>query len=125
MKQLFTKKGQDELKSCEQKLQFFKQENAFLKYRLSEMVDVNEGEKFLQAAEYFQNELLQKDARLQNLVARIHGIEESLETNNSYASSSTLQVQQKEIQKEIAAFEFDFLDLTKQFNEKLCNRKGA
>jgi len=50
-----------EHKAWQRSLEFFKQENALLKYRLSEMVDNNEEDVFLQLAEYFQNQLILKD----------------------------------------------------------------
>ena len=50
-----------EQEAWKRSLEFYKQENALLKYRLSEMVDKSEGDHFLQTAEYFQNEFLIKD----------------------------------------------------------------
>lgn len=122
MKQLFMK-WQHQLKSCENKLQSLKQENALLKYRLSEMVDLSEGEPFLQVAEYFQNELLQKDATLRNMELKLHRITETLPVDSSSALSSKIQQQQKEILSDISAFEAAFFELTKEFDQKLSNSK--
>jgi hypothetical protein len=53
------------------KLELFRQESALLKYRLSDMVDSDEQNLFLQKAEYFQNELLLKDEMLKKLIKEV------------------------------------------------------
>lgn len=53
------------------KLELFRQESALLKYRLSEMVDSDVENIFLQKAEYFQNELLLKDEMLKKLIEEV------------------------------------------------------
>ncbi|MEO5909023.1 MAG: hypothetical protein ABIR50_11640, partial [Ginsengibacter sp.] len=59
---------EQEHESWQRTIEFLRQENALLKYRLSEMVDNNEENNFLQIAEYFQNELLIKDDMLKILI---------------------------------------------------------
>ena len=61
MKSVMNNQFEHEYNAWMRKIEFFSQENALLKYRLSEMVDNNEGNNFLQMAKYFQNELLLKD----------------------------------------------------------------
>lgn len=53
--------------SWQRSLEFFKQENVLLKYRLSEMVDDAEHSINLQTAEHFQNEFLRVDDMLEDL----------------------------------------------------------
>jgi citrate synthase len=96
MTPLTSSQAAQEQKSWERSLQFFKQENALLKYRLSEMVDISEGNGFLQLAEYFQNKFLQKDAKLEKLI--------------------------KKLREEVLQIEKDFLALSKEFNEKISQK---
>jgi len=94
-------------------LEFFKQENALLKYRLSEMVDNNEDDLFLQMAEHFQNELLLKDELLNTLLKDLHGLQ------NSEKLSDKMISRQNKLRNEILEFEKSFLHLSNEFNKKL------
>lgn len=60
-------------------LELLRQESALLKYRLSEMVDSDEENLFLQKAEYFQNELLLKDEWLKKLIKEVQYYKDSVE----------------------------------------------
>ena len=97
-----------ELCSWKIKLEYFKQENVLLKYRLSEMVDNNEGSNFLQMAEYFQNELLIIDDKLKKLF-------------NEFEKLSIFfrETEYKKFMKDIVQFENKFINLSKEFNEKM------
>jgi len=109
-----------EQKAWERSLQFLKQENALLKYRLSEMVDMSEGNGFLQLAEYFQNELLLKDAILEKLIKKLHHISETFEKMPATEKiSENLLLKQQEFRNEILNLENDFIYLSKEFNEKI------
>lgn len=72
METISENKFEKELTSWQKMLIDILQENALLKYMLSEIVDENEDKNFLPIAEYFQNELLLKDEKLQILLKRIH-----------------------------------------------------
>ena len=101
-------------------LEFYKQENALLKYRLSEMVDQSEGNHFLQTAEYFQNELLLKDAGLQRLSRSLQSIQEALhKSGGSGQIEDKNLVLQNELRQQIWQFEHDFLQLSNDFNQKM------
>lgn len=109
-----------EYNSWKRRLEFFKQENALLKYRLSEMVDSSEGTNFLQMAEYFQNELLLKDEGLKKLTTSLlEFANETKEIRNQERFAEELIVKQKELRKNILEFEQSFLNLSNEFNEKL------
>ena len=111
-----------EQKSWERSLQFFKQENALLKYRLSEMVDISEGNGFLKLAEYFQTKLLQKDVKLEKLIKKLHAIAETFDQFSSCEIPGELLLQQKQLREEVLQIEKDFLVLSKEFNEKISQK---
>ncbi len=101
-------------------LEFYKQENALLKYRLSEMVDQSEGDLFLQTAEYFHNEFLLKDDWLVRLAHRLQSIQEILHTTpvNTFVGDKSLCLH-NELRQQIWQFERDFIQLSNDFNQKV------
>ena len=109
-----------EQEAWKRSLEFYKQENALLKYRLSEMVDKSEGDHFLQTAEYFQSEFLIKDEWLQRLSHSLQSIQEELQRgkgiNQAENKASTLQ---DELRHQIGQFEHDFIRLSDDFNQKV------
>lgn len=109
-----------EYNSWKRKLEFFKQENALLKYRLSEMVDSYEGTSFLQMAEYFQNELLLKDEGLNKLTTILQEfVNDGEEVRNQERYEEELIAKQNELRKIFLKFEKTFLSLSNEFNEKM------
>jgi len=109
-----------EYNSWKRKLEFFKQENALLKYRLSEMVDSYEGTSFLQMAEYFQNELLLKDEGLNKLTTSLtEFVNDGEEVRNQERHEEELIAKQNELRKKFLKFEKTFLSLSNEFNEKM------
>jgi hypothetical protein len=101
-------------------LEFYKQENALLKYRLSERVDKSEGDHFLQTAEYFHNEFLLKDEWLVRLSQQLQSFQEKLHTasGNVFPEEKSLEMQ-NELRQQIWQFERDFLQLSNDFNQKV------
>lgn len=111
---------EQEYKSWQRSLEFFRQENALLKYRLSEMVDNDVENQFLQMAEYFQNELLLKDEGLKKLISNTRDfLAELSEVKNGKKHQEELVDKQEEMRKEILQFEKRFLNLSHEFNEKM------
>lgn len=109
-----------EHKAWQRSLEFFKQENALLKYRLSEMVDNNEENNFLQLAEYFQNELLLKDEMLNNLIKDLQGFSDKFNAlQNEKTLSEKIITKQEKLRNDILQFEKKFLNLSKEFNERM------
>lgn len=98
-------------------IEFFRQENALLKYRLSEMVDNTEDSQFLQTAEYFQNELLLKDESLKKLIKELQDYSDVIQ--NKPALSPQLINNHNRLRNDILQFEEKFSHLTKDFNEKM------
>ena len=102
------------------KLEHFQQENVLLKYRLSEMVDDNEGNKFLQMAEYFQNELLIIDVMMEKLFNELEKFSGMLQENkNDSLLPVDVAADYNKLKKSFAHFENKFLNLSKEFNEKM------
>lgn len=104
---------EQEYNAWQRSLEFFKQENALLKYRLSEIVDNNEDDHFLTMAEYFQNELLLKDELLNNLQKNLQ------ELHNSENLSEKMKSRQNKLRNEILEFEKNCLHLSNEFNKKM------
>ena len=99
------------------KLELFRQESALLKYRLSDMVDADDGNVFLQKAEYFQNELLLKDEWLKKLIPEVQYYKDLAE--NKLHLRKKINALHNKLQKDISKFENQFLILSKEFNEQM------
>ena len=115
---------QQEHKAFQKSLDFFQQENALLKYRLSELVDDNEESGFLQLAEYFQNELLLNDERLNQLIKRLHQLREQFSAYKQNSNfSESFQAVQDTFRTDSLEFEKGFLLLSKEFqSENVANQ---
>jgi hypothetical protein len=102
-------------------LEFFRQENALLKYRLSDLVDNNEQNDFLSIAEYFQNEFLLKDEALNRLIKSVSELNAELNKTTDKNIPDELIYQQEKLRNDILQFEKKFLDLSNEFNEKMLH----
>lgn len=102
------------------KLEHFQQENVLLKYRLSKMVDDNEGNKFLQMAEYFQNELLVIDVMLEKLFNKLDKFSGLLrEIQIEKMQPEKIRNDYNTLKNSFSHFEEKFLNLLKEFNERM------
>jgi len=109
-----------EHKAWERSLEFFRQENALLKYRLSEMVDNNEENNFLQMAEYFQNELLLKDEMLNKLIKDLQWFSKNFDgLPKEKFKTEKIVLKREKFRNQILQFEKNFLHLFKEFNEQM------
>lgn len=104
-------------------LDFYKQENAYLKTRLSQVVDNNSDKVFLVTAEHFHNRFifideyikeLKQDARMQ-----LEMIKQSLAGH--HAQDLTMAGLHKKLRGEMSRFEKDIYNLKNEFNEKMVN----
>lgn len=109
-----------ENKAWERSLEFFRQENALLKYRLSEIVDHTDEKNLLTLAEYFQNEFVAKDEEADHLLKLIRLLSDKLsgKTNDAEIEMSLLSKQEK-LRNKILIFENDFLQLSTEFNARM------
>jgi len=106
-----------ELMSWLRLIEFYRQENALLKYRLSELVDDSEDKKFLQLAEHYQNEFLLKDDTLKKLLKSVRQYLDWLEDENEKASD--ILPHHHILRNEILRFEKDFIRVSAAFNQTM------
>jgi ABC-type phosphate transport system auxiliary subunit len=113
-----------ENQAWERSLEFIKQENALLKYRLSEMVDYSDEKDFLQMAEYFQNELLLKDDALDKLIKELKNFPDKINGQNDNENAEKILYEHDKLRNKMAQLEEEFSQLSNEFNrEMLKNSK--
>ena len=114
-----------ELAVCQNKLVHFLNENALLKYMLSEIVDENQEKSFLPVAEYFQNELLIIDVLLKKLFNELEKFSGSLRENkNGRLQPEGVAADYNKLKKSFVYFEDKFRRLSKEFNEKMLENSS-
>jgi seryl-tRNA synthetase len=108
----------------ERLLEFFKQENAFLKTRLSEVVDQLTDKDFLELAEHFQNVFIIKDEFIDELRHDINDheilLKRVLGSADKKADKKILKKQEK-LRNEMETLERDFTKDKNQFNKYLAS----
>lgn len=104
-------------------LEFFKQENAHLKDRLTAVVDKTSDKYFLAQAEHFQNQFIIKDEFIDELK---HDINEQSRMIQDYSkkamvngSADSFTAMQERLRDQMQYLEKDFGDLKKEFNNYL------
>ena len=100
-------------------LDFFKQENTFLKNRLSEVVDHRTGKEFLGLAEQFQNKFILQDEFINELRHDINMQDGDLLNSSDKVSQNKLSKRQEKLRNEMEYFEKDFYSLKNEFNKYL------
>ncbi|MBS1513351.1 MAG: hypothetical protein JST86_21115 [Bacteroidetes bacterium] len=107
-----------ECRSWQRLLDFFKQENAFLKTRLSEVVDGTSDRDFLALAEHFQNQFIIKDEFMDELKHDVNEMENSIKAvrNKQKPFSEKVESKQNKLRNEIDYLEKSFLQLKNEFN---------
>jgi hypothetical protein len=105
-------------------LDFFRQENSFLKNRLSEVVDHQTSKDFLALAEHFQNSFILKDEFMDELKHDINAQEKVLKDNfisgKTELGERTMKLQDK-LRNEMEYLEKDFAQLKNEFNKYLAS----
>ncbi|MGG9972577.1 hypothetical protein ACQ33O_12355 [Ferruginibacter sp. SUN002] len=110
--------------SWERLLDFFKQENSYLKTRLSEVLDSNVDKDFLALAEHFQNKFILKDDFIEEME---YDIEEQkkrlslLKSGKDFPEEKINKTQQK-LRNEMEYLEKDFTVLKNEFNKCLAKQ---
>jgi hypothetical protein len=108
----------------ERLLEFFKQENAFLKTRLSEVVDQLTDKDFLELAEHFQNVFIIKDEFIDELRHDINDHETLLKSilkSTDYKVDKKLIKRQEKLRNEMETLERDFTKDKNEFNKYLAS----
>ena len=100
-------------------LDFLKEENSFLKTRLSEVLDRSSDKEFLALAEQAQNTFIIKDEYIDELRHDINTQEDSLEKTGYALPDDSLVRQQEKLRYEMEYFEKDFNTLKNGFNKYL------
>jgi hypothetical protein len=100
-------------------LEFFKQENYFMKNRLSEVLDHNVDKDFLALAEQFQNKFILKDEYINELRSDINKHDQVLTDSSAQLVDKKLTKMQEKLRNEMEYFEKDFTTLKKEFNKYL------
>lgn len=104
-------------------IDFFKQENSFLKNRLSEVVDQESSKEFLALAEQFQNRFILKDEFMDELKHDINTQARMLKddiSNSIYVVSDKNMKRQDKLRNEMEYLERDFTKLKNEFNKYLA-----
>lgn len=107
-----------ENKTWERSLDFFKQENAFLKTHLSVVTDSKDDKEFIKLAEYFQNQFLLKDEFIKGLKVDINKQKDEIKIHvkNGKIPKDILN-RQETLRKEVSYFETDFSRLKSEFHQ--------
>ncbi len=102
-------------------LDFLKQENAYLKTRLAEVLDYTTDDKeFLAYAEHFQNQFIIKDEFIDELKHDINHMSRLYETKSEGLKKDAekkLESRQTKLRNEMEYFEKDFINLKNEFNK--------
>ena len=105
-------------------LDFFMQENSYLKTRLSKVVDMENDNLLIDKAEYFQNEFILKDEYIQDIENDIEKQKINLDiafTKKEQPDNKTSKMQEK-LRNEMSYLEKEFSILKNQFNAYLLSR---
>jgi len=105
-------------------LEFFKQENAFLKTRLSEVVDRNTDKEFLALAEHFQNQFIIKDEFIDELKHDINEMDANIKNGANMAKVTPdrkMDIKQNKLRNEVEYLEKNFIELKNEFNKYLVS----
>lgn len=107
----------------ERALNFFKQENAFLKTRLSQVVDNNTDKEFVELAEHFQNRFLFTDEYIRELCQDIRLQLDQVKKiiSPGMLHNGATQPRQDKLRNEMEKFERNFSFLRNEFNQKLVS----
>lgn len=108
----------------ERLLAFFKQENAFFKTRLSEVLDRDMGKDLLALAEHFQNQFIVKDEYIDELKHDVHEIDVILQQDMRAARNTPdkrMEARHNKLKEEVEFLEKNFTELKKEFNDYLIS----
>jgi hypothetical protein len=104
-------------------LDYYLQENSYLKTRLSQVVDNNTDKEFVILAEYFHNSFIHNDECIKDLQKDILGSQKLLK--NAIAGlpvdEKKISQQQNKLRNEMGYFEKDFAQLNNKFNQYLMS----
>lgn len=120
MNSSFRQQVVEEAKSWIRRLEFFIQENALLKFRLSEIVDHDDNATAISLAEYFQNEMLLIDGRAKYLKRSVLNFAKKIDEEEINYLPAAYDKKQARLRENMVAFEKQFLNITNEFNSSLA-----
>ncbi len=105
----------------ERALDFYLQENAYLKTRLSKVVDNNTDKDFLALAERFQNNFIQNDESVKDMQSDILTLRAILNNvlDGKTEDENKILKKQNKLSNEMGFFERNFATLKSSFNNYL------
>lgn len=111
-----------EVHTWDRSLNFYKQENNFLKTRLSKVLDNNSDKKFLDFAEQFNSNFLFMDDYIKDVRTDLNLQMDILRNYilGNYAQLKSLENFQKKLRNEMAKFEKNMTALKYDFNQRLA-----
>jgi len=104
-------------------LDFYLQENAFLKTRLSHVLDNDTDKDFIAKAEYFQNGFIHNDECMKDLqtdIALSQRMIKEIMDGRSQDENKVFQ-KHKKLRNEVGYFEKNFANLRNEFNQYLAS----
>ncbi len=107
----------------ERALDFYLQENAFLKTRLSLVLDNTMDSNFIAKAEYFQNGFIHNDDCIKDLKSDVIYLQRSLKDfiAGKYGDEKKLTIKYNKLHNEMGHFDKQFLALKSEFNQYLLS----
>ena len=102
-------------------LEFIKQENYFMKNRLSEVLDHSVDKDFLALAEQFQNKFILKDEYIDELRHDVNHQDQILTDSYGGMLDNKMTKTQEKLRNEMDYFEKDFYRLKNEFNTYLSS----
>lgn len=107
----------------ERALEFYKQENALFKTRLSQVLDNNVEQSFTEAAEHYNNEFVFTDELIASLLKDIRYQKDMLETSSSgdHSKDGLINKYQQKMRAEMEKFEKELSTLKHAFNSTLLS----
>ncbi len=123
MKENKTDQVLQECTAWERLLDFFKQENSYLKTRLSVVLDNKTDRDFLALAEHFQNQFILKDEFIDEMLHDVREQERNLHllAEKKAAIEERLIKKQQRIRNEMEFLEKDFNRMKNEFNKYLVS----
>jgi len=102
-------------------LDFYLQENSFLKTRLSQVLDTNTDKEFVAQAEHFQNSFVHNDECIKDMQADIMELQHLLKNTAGGLITDEKKLAQKhrKLHNEMGYFEKNFAGLKNEFNQYL------
>ena len=107
----------------ERALDFYKQENSFLKTRLAQVVDKNTDKAFIALAEYFNNRFILSDEYisdiLQDIVSQKNIIADRVKNNPQI--DQKIEILQNKLRGEMERLETQLTTLKREFSKQLVS----